>query len=120
MAFVDVPPLAITYGWQGKRYLAGCTSVPESLAIALGLTPIKKGAHGPQNPYPGIEALELINRATEDTQIEVLPGIGPASAGRIFAARPEQGFESLEAVALVPDLPSSIDWDAVEAWSPDA
>ena len=118
MAFVRVPPLDTTYGWHGAIYPAGCASVPESLAIALG---IKNKTLGSQNGTPGFrnEALKLINDATEADAIEVLPGIGPASAGRIFAAKPAEGFESLEAVALVPDLPSSIDWDAVEAWSPE-
>ena len=114
MAFVTVSPLSTTYGWHGEIYPAGCASVPESLAIALGLTPIKNGTPGFRN-----KALTLINDATEADAIEVLPGIGPASACRIFAAKPSVGFSSLEAVALVPDLPSSIDWDAVEAWSPD-
>ncbi len=121
MAFVTVSPLSTTYGWHGEVYPAGCTSVPESLAIALGLAP-KSETPGSQNGNPGFQnaALDLINKAAEADESEVLPGIGPASASRIFAARPAQGFESLEAVALVPDLPASIDWDTVEAWSPDA
>ena len=114
MAFVTVPPLKIRYGWHGASYPAGATSIPESLAIALGLTP-KNENHGSQNA-----ALALINKAAEADEIEVLPGIGPASASRIFAARPSDGFENLEAVALVDDLPLSIDWNAVEAWSPEA
>ena len=120
MAFITVPPLKIRYGWHGASYPAGATSIPEDLAIALDLAPKSKtpgsqnGNHGFQN-----EALDLINKAIEPDEIEVLPGIGPASASRIFAARPAQGFETLEAVALVDELPSSIDWDEVEAWSPD-
>ncbi|MGD1952062.1 MAG: hypothetical protein ACFB14_20800 [Leptolyngbyaceae cyanobacterium] len=113
MAFVSVPPLKTRYGWHGASYPAGATSIPESLAIALGLSS-KTEKSISQNA-----ALTLINEATEVDKIEVLPGIGSASASRIFAARPAQGFETLEAVALVDDLPLSIDWNAVEAWSPD-
>ncbi|MEM9486500.1 MAG: hypothetical protein AAGA83_22725 [Cyanobacteria bacterium P01_F01_bin.116] len=121
MAFVTVSPLDTTYGWRGAQYLAGCTSIPEDLALALGLTSVESEKSISQKvtqPVAQVEALKLINEATEADAIEVLPGIGPASAGRIFAARPDGGFESLEAVALVPDLPVSIDWDDVEAWSP--
>ncbi|MEM1240846.1 MAG: hypothetical protein AAGI45_13480 [Cyanobacteria bacterium P01_H01_bin.26] len=106
---VTVAPLPITYSWHGTIYPVGCTSVPESLAIALGVVP-KSGTPGAQN------ALGLINSAEHAAQLEVLPGIGPANASRIFQARPKEGYEGIEAVALVPDLSNAIDWDVIEAW----
>ncbi|MEM9267255.1 MAG: hypothetical protein AAGA46_17195 [Cyanobacteria bacterium P01_F01_bin.13] len=124
MAFVTVSPLDTTYGWHGDQYLAGCTSIPEDLAIALGLNQNPSSENDPNwsqkvvQSVTQVEALKLINEATEADAIEVLPGIGPASAGRIFAARPAEGFESIEAVSEVDDLPAAIDWDDVEAWSP--
>ena len=134
MAFLTVSPLSTTYGWHGAVYPAGCTFIPEELAIALGL---KSPDPGPQNTQKGTElnsnfgyhgtqkvtqsvalsaALSLINSATAASALEVLPGIGPANANRIFQARPQGGYESLEAVALVPDLSNAIDWDEIEAW----
>ena len=113
MAFVTVTPLKTTYGWQGAIYPAGCTSIPEGLAIALGVS-VKSGNHGFQN-----QALELVNSAKNTEALEVLPGIGPANASRIFQARPKDGYESLEAVALVPELSNAIDWDVIETWEPE-
>ena len=113
MAFVTVTPLKTTYGWRGVIYPAGCTSIPESLAIALGLdTESEKSIS--QNG-----ALQLINSAASSEALEVLPGIGPANASRIFQARPKDGYESLEAVALVPELSNAIDWDVIETWEPE-
>lgn len=65
---------------------------------------------------PASAALTLINNAAEVSDLEVLPGIGPSSATAIFAARPDNGYESLDVVAAIDGLFSGIDWDAVASW----
>jgi len=122
MAYVTIkPPLAHSVGWQGYVYLPGTTEVPEDCAIAMGwhkptITPPDRPSHDlpakPQSP----QALELINNATEASDITPLPGIGAVSAGVILSARPLDGYSSLEAVAMVDGLSAGIDWDEVESW----
>lgn len=36
---IHVEPLQRPISWKGKRYLKGCTQIPEDLAIALNLMP---------------------------------------------------------------------------------
>ncbi|MEO1399684.1 MAG: hypothetical protein AAFV72_00330 [Cyanobacteria bacterium J06635_1] len=129
MALVDIPPLTQTYGWRGLRYLAGCTSVPEDLAIALGNDPSGSfggGEGSGKSVDPGIQnepnppALILINEAAEANDLTPLPGVGPAAAGHIFDARPDGGYESLEQLpTLVPQVfepPFSVSVEVLVAW----
>lgn len=81
--------------------------------VELGAISMYKESAG---GLPESDALTLINTAQAASEIEVLPGIGAVSAGLIFAARPDNGYLSLEAVQTVPDLPT-INWSTVAAWT---
>ncbi|MEO0533250.1 MAG: hypothetical protein AAF215_05220 [Cyanobacteria bacterium P01_A01_bin.123] len=91
MSFVEIPPLTESTGWRGKRYPAGCTFVPQDLAIALGLeatTGIPVAEQGkPESPQPTQDA--LLRMAAE--RLEELKRIYDAEGKRDWAAIKEIG-----------------------------
>ena len=76
--------------------------------LALGLAgPARWSSHPPVRAVPDAPALEVrldLNRASA-SDLETLPGIGPALAARILALRRERGgFRSVEELGGVPRI----------------
>lgn len=120
MIMVCVEPLTRSQSWRGTRYLKGSTSIPDELAIALGLAPIESGAPDSVEPPITVPALVLINFVQSAVDMAILPTVGRGAAKRILERRPEGGYTSLEQVEqLNPEVtkqPYRVDWSQVQAW----
>lgn len=83
--------------------------------MTLGWSKTKSQPEEVKTKITEFSALELINRAKTAAELEILPSIGEASASRIFAARPTDGYGALSDVAEVDGL-TRVQWPEVEAW----
>jgi hypothetical protein len=96
--------LSTAVRWRGQAYGPGPASIPEPLAIALGLfiEPAKPEPAKPK-PEPVLQpALTLINSADRPRSLTPIPTVGPKAGAIILEHRPDGGYPSLS------DLPSEI------------
>lgn len=88
--------LAVNAGTSGMRVVTERTASPEAIA---------KGGSENEKPYPVMPG-DVININTDDaSQLQRLPGIGPALADAIIAWRDENGpFVTPEDLKKVPGI----------------
>lgn len=83
-------------------------------------TPVIPEAETPEVTEP--PALALVNDAVAASELTVLPGIGNAGSTILFDNRPVGGYLTFVALTVInvalTVTPFSVDWDAVEAWTP--
>lgn len=115
-----------TIGWRGEVYTPGLQEIPDELEVLLGGSQQNVNSNPPPASITideSIPAIALINRATKASELTVLPGIGPASAALIMAAKGESTIVDLEELQqLVPELLEprfSIDWKILSTWEPE-
>jgi DNA uptake protein ComE-like DNA-binding protein len=84
-----------TSDWRTRFLVVGCVVAIAGVALWL----LRGGAPRVQDSTPAQESrLVNINSATQ-AQLETVPGIGPALAGRIIAGRPYRSVDDLKQIS---------------------
>lgn len=106
---MQIAELSKCYGWRGKAYGPGRASIPDDLAIALGLATaplpepeVLDSSSGvtvnEDVPPPASPALVLINSGAKAADLTPIATIGTKAAAIILEQRPPAGYLSVEAL----------------------